>query len=80
MKMFVISDAGKISAIQPERVTEAQITFTTEREFAGVTSEWPSERLVEMWNQLPGVTAVRKFTDRKSARFANLKGRSDAGA
>ena len=67
MKMFVIDNAGKISAVQPESVTEGQTTFTTDSELAGVTSEWPSGKLVEIWNQLPGVTAVRKFTDRKSA-------------
>ena len=66
MKMFVISSAGKI-AIQPDSVTEAQMTFKTECELSDVTSEWPSKRLVEIWNQLPGVAAVRKFTDRKSA-------------
>jgi hypothetical protein len=67
VKMFVISSAGKIAAIQPDSVTEAQMTFKTECELAGVTSEWPSKSLVEIWNQLPGVTAVRKFSDRKSA-------------
>ena len=30
MKMFVIDNAGKISAIQPDSVTEGQTTFTTE--------------------------------------------------
>jgi hypothetical protein len=67
MKTFVISRAGKIAAIHPDGVTEAQITFKNECELVGVTSEWPTKRLVEIWNQLPGVTAVRKFTDRKSA-------------
>ena len=67
MKTFVIDSAGKIAAVRPDTVTEGQTTFTTERELAGVTSEWPSRRLVEIWNQLPGVTAVRRFTDRKSA-------------
>jgi hypothetical protein len=67
MKMFVISSAGKIVAIQPESVTEGQTTFKTERELAGVSSEWASGKLVEIWNQLPGETAIRKFTDRKSA-------------
>ena len=80
MKMFVIDNAGKISAIQPESVTEGQTTFTTDTELAAVTSEWPSGKLVEIWNQLPGVTAVRKFTDRKSAVVADLEGRSDPRA
>ena len=67
MKMFVIDNAGKISAVQPDSITEGQTTFTTERELAAVTSEWASGKLVEIWNQLLGVTAIRKFTDRKSA-------------
>ena len=67
MKMFVIDSAGKITAVQPDSITEGQKTFTTERELAGVTSEWPGGKLVEIWNQLPGVVAIRKFTDRKSA-------------
>jgi hypothetical protein len=67
MRMFVIDSAGKIAAIQPDCVTEAQMTFKTECELADLTSEWPSKRLVEIWNQLPGLTTVRKFTDRKSA-------------
>ena len=74
MKTFVIDNAGKIAAIQPDGVTEAQMTFKTECELAGLTSEWPSKRLVEIWNQLPGVTAVRKFTDRKSAVSRIWKG------
>ena len=62
MKMFVIDNAGKISAVQAESVTEGQTTFTTDNELAAVTSEWPSGKLVEIWNQLPEV-----------ARFASLR-------
>ena len=47
MKMFVIDNAGKISAVQPESVTEGQTTFTSDKELAVVTSEWPSGKLVE---------------------------------
>jgi hypothetical protein len=67
MKRFVIDDAGKIAVVQPSSVTEGQATFTTEKELAAVTAGWPSGRLVMIWNQLAGVAAVRKFTDRKSA-------------
>ena len=45
MKTFVIDSAGKITAVQPESVTEGQTTFTSEPELAGVTSEWPSRML-----------------------------------
>ena len=67
MKMFVIDDAGKIAAVEPDSVTEGQTTFKTEKELGTVSSEWPTGRLVEIWNQLPGAAAVRKFTDRKTA-------------
>ena len=67
MKRFVIDDAGKIAVVQPGSVNEGQATFATEKELATVTAQWPSGRLVVIWNQLAGVAAVRKFTDRKSA-------------
>ena len=67
MKTFVIDSAGKISTVQPESVTEGQTTFTTDTELATVTSHWPNGKFVEIWNQLPGVTPIRKFTDRESA-------------
>ena len=68
MKMFVIDDAAKITAVEPDSVTEGQTTFKTDKELATVSSEWPTGRLVEIWNQLPGVPVVRKFTDRNRNR------------
>ena len=50
MKMFVIDNAGKISAIQPESVTEGQTTFKTERELAGGhfrMAQWKAGRDLE---------------------------------
>jgi len=41
--------------------------FSTEHEFAAAVASWPLSRLVRVWNALPGVTAVRKFTDRATA-------------
>jgi hypothetical protein len=67
MKMFLIDGNGKITAVASGPVNEGETTFTNERELAAVTAEWPGTRLVEIWDQLPGVTAVRKFTDRKTA-------------
>ena len=32
-----------------------------------LTTTWPSSRLVRLWNRLPGVTAIKKFTDRATA-------------
>ena len=41
--------------------------FSSEADLATIAASWPTARLVEIWNQLPGVTPVRKFTDRKTA-------------
>jgi hypothetical protein len=67
MKMFLIDANSKITAVESGSVNEGETTFTSERELAAVTAEWPGTRLVEIWNQLPGTTRVRKFTDRKTA-------------
>lgn len=41
--------------------------FSTEKELAALVGVWPGARLIEIWNTLPGVTPVKKFTDRKKA-------------
>jgi hypothetical protein len=42
-------------------------SFASERELQELTSAWPMKRLVEIWNRLPGVEPVTRFTDRKTA-------------
>jgi Protein of unknown function (DUF3489) len=42
-------------------------TFTSQQELAELAAQWPAERLLAIWNSLPGVTPVKRFTDRKSA-------------
>jgi hypothetical protein len=34
---------------------------------ADLATQWPADRLLAVWNSLPGVTPVKKFTDRKTA-------------
>src|SRR3982074_2704186 len=41
--------------------------FTTESELAQLAAQWPAARLVEVWNSIPGLAPVRKFTSRKTA-------------
>jgi Protein of unknown function (DUF3489) len=67
MEMFLIDANGKITAVASGSVNEGEATFTSERELGAVTAEYTGTRLVEIWNQLPGVMKVRKFTDRKTA-------------
>ena len=41
--------------------------FTSRDELAHLTTQWPASRLVRLWNGLPSVTPVRRFTDRRTA-------------
>jgi hypothetical protein len=41
--------------------------ITSAEEWERIAGEWPLKRLVEIWNSLPGVAAVRKFTSRPIA-------------
>jgi hypothetical protein len=40
--------------------------FTSEKELQGLAAAWPAERLVEIWNGITGVKAVKRFTNRKA--------------
>ena len=47
---------------------EAQVALITSvEEWERIAGGWPLKRLVEIWNSLPGVAAVRKFTSRRIA-------------
>ena len=46
---------------------ETSLRFASEKELAAIAAQWPGSRLVEVFNQLPGVKHVAKFTDRKTA-------------
>ena len=41
--------------------------FASEQELQELVNEWPMKRVVEIWNRLPGVEPVARFTDRKTA-------------
>jgi hypothetical protein len=64
-------DKGKLqvcSLVDQKRVDmESGEEFATERQLERLTASWPVSQLVDMWNGLPGVKRVRKFTDRKTA-------------
>jgi hypothetical protein len=41
--------------------------FANEAALAKLAANWPSARLAEIWNSLPGETPVKKFKDRATA-------------
>ncbi len=52
---------------------EGTLAFTSEKNLANATAEWPISRLIEVWNGFAGAVPfdnlkpVKKFTDRKTA-------------
>jgi hypothetical protein len=50
-----------------DRENAARTVITSREEWERIAGGWPLKRLVEIWNSLPGVAAVRKFTSRPIA-------------
>jgi hypothetical protein len=74
MTTFAIDTDNTITAyIAGEAIPEGQARFASEKELAKLAANWPTERLVEIWNSFAGVPPfgdlkpVKKFTDRKTA-------------
>jgi len=68
MKAFTITEQNRISGWNPkEAVSEVAQIFGTEEELAAIAADLPALRLIAIWNNLPGVQPVKKFTDRKTA-------------
>src|SRR5260370_37725490 len=71
MKTFTIDETNNISAwaSQNQAAEGARNAerFGSQSDLAELTASWPSARVVEVWNSLPGVSPVKKFTDRKTA-------------
>lgn len=41
--------------------------FADANTLSSLAASWPATRLIEIWNKLPNVTMVRRFTDRRTA-------------
>ena len=69
MKTFHVDAENRILALEgpgQEGVDENSY-FTSGEELAKLTAPWPMTRLLAIWNGLPGVSAVRRFTSRAAA-------------
>jgi hypothetical protein len=72
MKCFTIDSENNITvfaSMQQAKTSDQTDTalFSTQEELAKLVAQWPTHRLVDIWNSLPGFTPVKKFTDRKTA-------------
>jgi hypothetical protein len=54
------------SSAEAETVAGAE-RFSSAEELAEFAANWPTARLIDIWNSLPGVTPVTKFKDKKTA-------------
>jgi hypothetical protein len=74
MSTFTIDSDNNITALAglPAGADQSQ-SFSTAKELAKLTAEWPASRLVDTWNSFAGVAPfdnlkpVKKFTSRKAA-------------
>src|SRR5258708_20069687 len=69
MTIFTIDSENNIAA----HASAADVTdngseqFTSETELAQLAADWPGSRLVDIWNRIPGLTLVKRFTNRAVA-------------
>lgn len=64
--VFAINPDGTITIAEEIR-KEGAAQFQSARQLQKLAEGWPVSQLVQVWNQLPGVKPVRKFTDHKTA-------------
>jgi len=67
MKTYTIDKENSITAFATKQEAGEGESFSSQQELASLVAEWPADRLIEIWNGIPGLTPVKKFTDRKSA-------------
>src|SRR6266853_2325217 len=68
---FTINVDNNITVLDsPQKIEERREgteTFSSSPELAALAAQWPGPRLVEIWNSLPGVEPVERFTSRQVA-------------
>jgi hypothetical protein len=70
MKAFSIDIENNITVHASAKAVpraEGVEVFAGQKALAELAATWPASRLIEIWNSLPGVKPVRKFTDRGTA-------------
>jgi hypothetical protein len=72
MKTFTIDEQNNITAFGTQEEAAATTTtpfdsFASQKELAELAAGWPAERLVAIWDSLPGVKPVKSFKNAKVA-------------
>ena len=66
MTTYTIETENSITAHSSKQEAGEGESFSSQQELASLVAEWPTARLIEVWNGIPGLAPVKKFTDRKS--------------
>jgi hypothetical protein len=82
--IFTIDEQNNITAFgSAEEAATTTATpfdsFSSEQEIAELAKAWPAERLVAIWNSLPGATPLKKFKDCTTAATRIWKRIQDLG-
>jgi hypothetical protein len=72
MTTFTIDNDNNITTFPTADQAEAAVgagaqPFTSQKQLAELAAAWPAERLVAIWNSLPGVKPVESFKSAKAA-------------
>src|SRR4051795_11693421 len=67
LHLTTAGSATEIPTDHGQRANTDKTVVTTRDEWEAIAGAWPLKRLVEIWNALPGVTPVEKFTSRQIA-------------
>jgi hypothetical protein len=70
MTIFTIDTDNNITAFGFAKTADSNPEserFRSAKELAKLAANWPGSRLLEIWNSLPGVSPVRRFTSRQTA-------------
>jgi hypothetical protein len=86
MTTFTINSENNITAFGSAEEAAAAATtpfdtFASQKELAELVAAWPAERLVALWNSLPGVVPVKGFKSGKAAAsriWDHIQGLGDA--
>ena len=64
---FHLTKGGVVTEVRADSLEQAN-PVTSREEWETIAGAWPLKRLVAIWNALPGITPVEKFTSRQIAR------------
>jgi len=86
MTTFTIDSDNNITAFASAEEAAAATTtpfdsFASQKDLAELLAGWPAERLVALWNSLPGVEPVERFKSAKAAAnrvWARIQGLGEA--